>query len=153
MLGFLSHLVLDEIYAVNFNGIIPRLNQFAGSAVKLYSKSLVGNLTCYGLLAALVWVLYEEKTLMPMEAPEATQKPLRRLRQKLMPRFPGQVLPGPTAPGQPFPGPAGPTAPTLPTGPLLPPQTPGTGPTPTTPTDGPRWNRPRGFNPNGYSTP
>jgi len=51
MLGFLSHLVLDEIYAVDFSGLTFRLNQFAGSAVKLYSGSWKGTLTCYALLA------------------------------------------------------------------------------------------------------
>jgi membrane-bound metal-dependent hydrolase YbcI (DUF457 family) len=39
MLGFLSHLVLDEICAVNLRGVVPRLNAFAGSALKLHSKS------------------------------------------------------------------------------------------------------------------
>jgi membrane-bound metal-dependent hydrolase YbcI (DUF457 family) len=39
MLGFLSHLVLDEICAVNLRGVVPRLNAFAGSALKLRSKS------------------------------------------------------------------------------------------------------------------
>src|SRR5205085_11873457 len=32
MLGFLSHLVLDELYSVDFMGARIRLNKFAGSA-------------------------------------------------------------------------------------------------------------------------
>jgi len=35
MIGFLSHLVLDELCSVDLNGWCRRLNQFAGSAVKL----------------------------------------------------------------------------------------------------------------------
>ena len=42
MIGFLSHLVLDEIYSVDFNGVRVRLNSFAGSAVKFVSPSWVG---------------------------------------------------------------------------------------------------------------
>jgi hypothetical protein len=59
MIGFLSHLVLDELFAVNLMGMVPRLNQFAGSALKLWSKSWLASLTTYailGLLAYMAWV-------------------------------------------------------------------------------------------------
>lgn len=59
MVGFLSHLVLDELFAVNLMGVVPRFNQFAGSAVKLWSKSWLATSTTYallGLLAYLAWV-------------------------------------------------------------------------------------------------
>src|SRR5262249_57064682 len=39
MLGFLSHLVLDEIYAVDFMGMKVKFNKYAGSALKLWSPS------------------------------------------------------------------------------------------------------------------
>ncbi|MDB5387584.1 MAG: hypothetical protein JWM11_3230 [Planctomycetaceae bacterium] len=39
MIGFLSHLVLDELYSVEWNGGKLRLNKFSGSAVKLLGKS------------------------------------------------------------------------------------------------------------------
>lgn len=39
MLGFLSHLVLDELYAVNFMGVRVKLNKYAGSALKFWSPS------------------------------------------------------------------------------------------------------------------
>jgi hypothetical protein len=54
MLGFLSHLVLDEVCAVNIRGVVPRLNAFAGSALKFTSKSMMANLVAYSLLAGLV---------------------------------------------------------------------------------------------------
>ena len=60
MVGFLSHLVLDELCAVDFRGLTPKLNQFAGSAVKLYSASWGSNVICYGLLAWLGYVAYEQ---------------------------------------------------------------------------------------------
>ncbi len=56
MLGFLSHLVLDELYSVDFNGVQIKLNKFAGSALKLGSKSLVATAFTYLLLAGLVYL-------------------------------------------------------------------------------------------------
>jgi membrane-bound metal-dependent hydrolase YbcI (DUF457 family) len=53
MLGFLSHLVLDEICAVNMRGVVPRLNAFAGSALKLHSKSRFATGFTYVMLLGL----------------------------------------------------------------------------------------------------
>lgn len=53
MIGFLSHLVLDEIYAVNLMGFRIKLSQFAGSALKLLSPSWSANLLTYGILLLL----------------------------------------------------------------------------------------------------
>jgi hypothetical protein len=58
MVGFLSHLVLDELCAVDFRGLTPKLNQFAGSAVKLKSESWLANAVCYGLLFGLGYIAY-----------------------------------------------------------------------------------------------
>jgi hypothetical protein len=56
MLGFLSHLVLDEMCSVNLVGAKVKLNQFAGSAVKFFSKSYPANLATYALLIGLACV-------------------------------------------------------------------------------------------------
>jgi membrane-bound metal-dependent hydrolase YbcI (DUF457 family) len=58
MIGFLSHLVLDEIYAVDFNGVRLRLNQFAGSALKFASPSWIATCVCYGILSGLGCLAY-----------------------------------------------------------------------------------------------
>jgi hypothetical protein len=58
MLGFLSHLVLDELCAVDLRGLRPRLNRFAGSALKLSSASWVATLFTYVLLFALGWAAW-----------------------------------------------------------------------------------------------
>jgi membrane-bound metal-dependent hydrolase YbcI (DUF457 family) len=58
MIGFLSHLVLDEIYSVDFNGLHLRLNQFAGSALKFVSPSWVATCVCYGILGGLLFLAY-----------------------------------------------------------------------------------------------
>ena len=60
MIGFLSHLVLDEIYSVDFNGVRVRLNKSAGSALKFISPSWVGTSVCYGLLGGLGFLAYLE---------------------------------------------------------------------------------------------
>lgn len=58
MLGFLSHLVLDEFCAVDFNGLAIKVNQFAGSALKFTSKSKLVTLATYCVLAALAYTAY-----------------------------------------------------------------------------------------------
>lgn len=60
MLGFLSHLVLDEIYSVDFMGARLQLNKYAGSAVKFVSKSWLATLTTYLLLGWLTWLTWQE---------------------------------------------------------------------------------------------
>ena len=56
MLGFLSHLVLDEIYSVDWRGMKPKLKSSAGSAVKFFSPSLFANVTCYTMLGGLLYL-------------------------------------------------------------------------------------------------
>ena len=53
LIGFLSHLLLDEIYAVQWSGIHVKMNQFAGSALKFTSKSRAATLVCWLLVAVL----------------------------------------------------------------------------------------------------
>jgi membrane-bound metal-dependent hydrolase YbcI (DUF457 family) len=59
-IGFLSHLVLDEMYAVSWGGVILKLNRAAGSAVKLVGGSLLWNLITYSLLAVLTYAVIIE---------------------------------------------------------------------------------------------
>lgn len=54
-LGFLSHLLLDEMYAVEWTGIRIRLNKFAGSAMKLLGPRFFPNVVSYALLAVLTY--------------------------------------------------------------------------------------------------
>ncbi len=65
MLGYLSHLVLDELYSVDFNGVRLRLNHFAGSALKFASPSWLGTSICYGLLAGLSFLAYYDSLKYP----------------------------------------------------------------------------------------
>jgi membrane-bound metal-dependent hydrolase YbcI (DUF457 family) len=52
-LGFLSHLVLDELCDVDFLGRRPHLGRFAGNPLKLASRSWSATASAYLVLAAL----------------------------------------------------------------------------------------------------
>jgi hypothetical protein len=58
MLGFLSHLALDEVYSVNFMGTHFNLNKYAGSALKLKSPSWGATAGTYFMLAGLAFVAW-----------------------------------------------------------------------------------------------
>lgn len=81
MLGFLSHLILDEIYAVDFNGVRLKFNQFSGSAVKFFSPSWTATATCYGLLGTLgftAWVDFEKHPIESWQLPEPVRQAILR---------------------------------------------------------------------------
>ena len=54
-LGFLSHLVLDEMYSVRWEGPRIRLKKSAGSALKFMGKESLPNGLAVGLLMFLTW--------------------------------------------------------------------------------------------------
>jgi hypothetical protein len=60
VLGFLSHLVLDELYAIDLLGARLRPNRFASSALKLFSPSVTATLFTYALLAWLALLAWRE---------------------------------------------------------------------------------------------
>jgi hypothetical protein len=57
VLGFASHLVLDEIYAVDASGLRLRLNKAAGSALKLASRSVPATVITWMVLTALTYLI------------------------------------------------------------------------------------------------
>jgi membrane-bound metal-dependent hydrolase YbcI (DUF457 family) len=60
-LGFLSHLVLDEMCDVDFLGRRPHLGRFAGSPLKLASRSWPATAFAYLLLAVLAFLALLEQ--------------------------------------------------------------------------------------------
>jgi len=60
MIGFLSHLVLDELCSVNFEGAKIHLNKAAGSALKLFSSSRSASLVAYAILAGLAFLAWPD---------------------------------------------------------------------------------------------
>jgi hypothetical protein len=65
MLGFLSHLVLDELCSVDFMGLHVRLNKYAGSALKFASRSRPATAATYAILGVLgyfAWLQWAQAT-------------------------------------------------------------------------------------------
>ncbi|MBL8798229.1 MAG: metal-dependent hydrolase [Planctomycetia bacterium] len=60
MLGFLSHLVLDELCSVDIVGAKVKLNQFAGTALKFFSPSWGATALTYLILACLAYTAAQE---------------------------------------------------------------------------------------------
>lgn len=65
-LGFLSHLVLDEVYSVERKGVTIRLKKSAGSALKWFGNGLFGNAVAYAILLTMTYItLVDSGVLVP----------------------------------------------------------------------------------------
>jgi hypothetical protein len=76
-LGFLSHLVLDEIYSVAWHGGVLKLKSSAGSAVKFFSRSWGAVVFCYGLLFTLTYAVWVDGGLWTLAHPEIAKQPVK----------------------------------------------------------------------------
>lgn len=74
-LGFLSHLILDEMYSVEWTGIRLRLNKSAGSAMKFVGRNLFANVFTYALLMLLTYSILVDQGI--LRAPEEVDPPRR----------------------------------------------------------------------------
>jgi hypothetical protein len=63
-LGFMSHLVLDELWSIDLRRGRIHLKSSFGTALKLWGKSLWGNLSTYAKLAAMILVTMGDPILM-----------------------------------------------------------------------------------------
>lgn len=70
VLGFLSHLMLDELYSVDFRGLRVKLNKYAGTALKFFSPSVPATAVCYALLGALLYLTYLDFKHPEIDTPE-----------------------------------------------------------------------------------
>ncbi len=64
LLGVMSHLILDEIYAVEWTGGRWRFKKSFGTAMKLWGSSLWGNISTYGKLAIITLMILGEPMVM-----------------------------------------------------------------------------------------
>jgi membrane-bound metal-dependent hydrolase YbcI (DUF457 family) len=62
--GFMSHLMLDEIYSIDWSRGVPRLKKSFGTAIKMWGKSLPANLVTYAKLFALLFLMTGDITLL-----------------------------------------------------------------------------------------
>jgi hypothetical protein len=109
MVGFLSHLVLDELCSVDFRGLTPKLNKYAGSAVKLTSDSRSATAFTYALLLGLGYLAYRQYESAAGKAPPAPRQPLhfdeRPLEQPPLHWQPGAPSPSRSVPTASIPAP------------------------------------------------
>ena len=59
-IGFLSHLVLDEIWSVNVTATGPKLKKSFGTALKFFSPSGGANSAAYGLLILISLLVFQD---------------------------------------------------------------------------------------------
>lgn len=81
-LGFMSHLVLDEVYAVQWTGVRLKLNKAAGSAVKLFGTDLPANAVAYSLLFVLSYASLVEAGLVDDPTQKGVGRPVRQAIEK-----------------------------------------------------------------------
>lgn len=65
LLGFLSHLILDEIYSVDMSGLKVRLKSSAGSALKLFSSSATATVATWLAVGILTYLVCAERGYLP----------------------------------------------------------------------------------------
>lgn len=63
-IGFVSHLLLDELWSVSFRGLRPRLKKSSGTAFKLWGDSAWANFSTYSKLLLLVALAAGDPVLM-----------------------------------------------------------------------------------------
>lgn len=73
-LGFLSHLVLDEIYSVQVRGVTVNLKKSSGTAVKMTGPTMIPNVFAYALWATLSYAVLDDAGL--IVHPEQPQRPI-----------------------------------------------------------------------------
>jgi len=113
-LGFLSHLLLDEIYAVQWSGLIPRFKKSFGTAMKFSSKNYPATCFTYMLFVVLSFFMFQDAGLIG---------PLKIQENPPMAEDFGPAHSDPSAnpfPGSPIPPNGYPTSPSYPDSPMSP---------------------------------
>ena len=105
-LGYLSHLILDEIWSVEVTVAGTRLKKSSGTALKFFGKQASANTMCWGLLLLIGFTAFQDSGLSAWNAGRAPQlaqparPPIRRLPQR--PLGEPAPVPDPGTPPHPF---------------------------------------------------
>ncbi|MFT7630479.1 MAG: hypothetical protein ACI87E_001486, partial [Mariniblastus sp.] len=75
VLGFITHLVLDEIYAVNWQGKLPTTKKSFGTAMKFWGNNSWANFATYAKLAVLVAMIASDDYVMDCVCEHPTAEP------------------------------------------------------------------------------
>ena len=93
-LGFVSHLLLDEIYSVQWDGA-PRLKKSFGTAMKFFGTGWWPNLSAYAKFAVLTFLVIKEPALFQEIRAGQTNQVVQNLANDLHVQLPPSVqLPG-----------------------------------------------------------
>jgi hypothetical protein len=76
VIGFVSHLILDEIYAVDWQGKRIRVKKSFGTALKFFGKGIWPNVSTYGKLVLLLFLVAGDASLMEYLGSEPIDSPL-----------------------------------------------------------------------------
>jgi membrane-bound metal-dependent hydrolase YbcI (DUF457 family) len=82
--GFISHLVLDELYSIDLSGRRIRVKSSLGTALKFWSGNTYANFSTYAKLAGLIVFLMFDSSIMttfgakPLLIPQATREWMER---------------------------------------------------------------------------
>ncbi|HJS08786.1 MAG TPA: metal-dependent hydrolase, partial [Pirellulales bacterium] len=60
LIGFLSHLVLDEIWSISFRRGLPRLKKSFGTAMKIWGDNLWANVSTYAKVILLTYLVVQD---------------------------------------------------------------------------------------------
>ena len=75
VVGFISHLVLDEVYAVNWEGKLPRAKRSFGTALKFFGKDNLPNVLAYTNLIVLGLMILGDDYMMECLCGQSTAEP------------------------------------------------------------------------------
>ena len=82
-IGFFSHLVLDELYSVQWNGTRLKLSRSAGSALKMVGKHFWPNAFTYGLLMFLSYAVLVKVNILTLPGEEVAPPLIREAMEDL----------------------------------------------------------------------
>ncbi len=93
-IGFLSHLILDEIYSVELSGVAVRLKKSAGSALKIAGPEFVPNVFAFALFCTANFAVLSQMGILDPPQNEVPRSPLAT-----QPSRPADPLQNPPRPG------------------------------------------------------
>lgn len=83
MAGFLSHLILDEIWSIEWKGLLPGVKHTFGTAFKLWGPCLWSNALTYALMVATTIVVLND----PIWSYEPSTREAHEIASSIMQRF------------------------------------------------------------------
>lgn len=82
--GFFSHLLLDEIYSVGWNGVVPKVKKSFGTALKFWGREFGPSAFTYALLAFLTFITLESAGIITAD-PDLHAQPVEEMQEGLAP--------------------------------------------------------------------